>query len=239
MMLQFKSWPLQRTLVPGERPCLPSWSQPHGCNIASTLAGTCLCVQRAGMPVSCADATARPVIGVRSIQFPFWGYVIWELVLSMRQYWTCCLVYDIHLSCSSTPTLVDALWCAGIVSIDAGDYHSAAAAADGRLWTWGRGKHGALGHGDNDNRIEPTLVEGLLGTPVVAVAAGGTHTVALSQRRHVYTWGHNRVGQLGLGHRNDGVTPVVIANSESWRIVQVRTTPSLAHTVHSLTHEGS
>lgn len=68
-------------------------------------------------------------------------------------------------------------------------------------------------------------MQGLLGTPVVAVAAGGMHTVALSQRRRVYSWGHNRVGQLGLGHHDDGVIPVVVANSESWRIVQVRTAP--------------
>ena len=129
-----------------------------------------------------------------------------------------------HASClrREVPTLVETLWCAGVSAIDAGDYHSVAAAIDGRTWTWGRGKYGALGLGDSNSRSVPTLVDSLSEAPVVAVAAGGTHTLALSRRRRVYAWGQNRVGQLGLGHCDDGTVPVVVADSESWSIAQVR-----------------
>lgn len=34
----------------------------------------------------------------------------------------------------------------------------------------------------------------------ICVGFGGYHTIALSANGNVYTWGHNRVGQLGLGH---------------------------------------
>jgi Regulator of chromosome condensation (RCC1) repeat len=125
-------------------------------------------------------------------------------------------------TCRESPTLVDTLWFAGICVIDSGDYHSVAAAVDGRVWTWGRGKYGALGHGDTDNCSKPTLVASLHTTPVVGVAAGAAHTVALSRRRRVYSWGQNRAGQLGLGHCEDGTIPVVVADSESWLIAQVR-----------------
>jgi alpha-tubulin suppressor-like RCC1 family protein len=35
----------------------------------------------------------------------------------------------------------------------------------------------------------------------VSVGPGGYHTIALTIKNEVYTWGHNRVGQLG--HIND------------------------------------
>lgn len=126
------------------------------------------------------------------------------------------------MQCRDTPAHVEGLWNAGIVAIDTGDRHSVAAAADGRLWTWGHGKYGALGHGGTEDRLVPTLVDALQSTPVRAVTAGGAHTVALSHRRRVYSWGHNRAGQLGLGHTEDVHIPVVIMDSESWQICQVR-----------------
>jgi alpha-tubulin suppressor-like RCC1 family protein len=72
------------------------------------------------------------------------------------------------------------------------------------------------------------------GNPIVNVAAGSAHTVALSRRRRVYTWGHNRQGQLGLGHHDDGGIPVVVADSESWRIAQVSVTGIPAPELHML-----
>lgn len=127
-----------------------------------------------------------------------------------------------------SPKLVEDLWCAGICAIDAGDFHSIAAAVDGRVWTWGRGKYGRLGHGDSENCLGPKLVGSLSETPIVGVAAGGQHTVLLSQRRRVYTCGQNRAGQLGLGHDDECSVPVVVADSESWRITQARS-PAVAH----------
>ncbi|PNH03357.1 putative E3 ubiquitin-protein ligase [Tetrabaena socialis] len=45
------------------------------------------------------------------------------------------------------PRLVKALSGAGVVALAAGDHHSMALTAAGEVYTWGRGDHGALGHG--------------------------------------------------------------------------------------------
>jgi len=48
----------------------------------------------------------------------------------------------------------------------------------GELFTWGDGRFGKLGHGDDNHKFVPTLVEGLRGQRVVGVAGGLCHTLA-------------------------------------------------------------
>jgi alpha-tubulin suppressor-like RCC1 family protein len=127
-----------------------------------------------------------------------------------------------HRVRSDAPALVGALWCAGVVAIDAGDDHSVALAADGRVWTWGCGKDGALGHDTMDSQTTPKLVEALRCSPVVSVAAGGAHTVALSTKGRVYSWGCNCSGQLGVGNRIDASSPCVMEESHTLQIFRVR-----------------
>jgi alpha-tubulin suppressor-like RCC1 family protein len=45
--------------------------------------------------------------------------------------------------------------------------HSAAITDDGKLYTWGEGFCGQLGHGTAESKPEPTLVEGLSTVQVV------------------------------------------------------------------------
>ena len=45
-----------------------------------------------------------------------------------------------------------------VVAAAAGHSHTAAVTEDGALWTWGDGGAGMLGHGDEENRLVPTLV---------------------------------------------------------------------------------
>lgn len=79
------------------------------------------------------------------------------------------------------------LWSVGVVFVCAGESHSAALAADGRLFTWGRGKYGALGLGTFESSPSPQLVAPLLAAPIAQVAAGGNHMVALTAEGKVYT----------------------------------------------------
>ena len=53
--------------------------------------------------------------------------------------------------------------------------------SEGRVWTFGRGKYGELGHASCANEMVPRIVEGLMGVEVVQVAAGDNHTVILVQ----------------------------------------------------------
>ena len=46
-----------------------------------------------------------------------------------------------------------------VVQAAAGHGHTATVTAEGRLYTWGYGSGGALGHGNEDNQLEPREVE--------------------------------------------------------------------------------
>ncbi|XP_069471605.1 alsin isoform X2 [Ambystoma mexicanum] len=65
------------------------------------------------------------------------------------------------------------------------------------VWSWGRGKEGQLGHGDILPRLQPLCVRSLDGKEVIQLQAGGHHTLALTARSQVFSWGSNCCGQLG------------------------------------------
>ncbi|KAH0535397.1 uncharacterized protein LOC123267719 [Cotesia glomerata] len=97
-----------------------------------------------------------------------------------------------------------------IVDAVAGQYHSVALTMDGRVFTWGWGVHGQLGHGDTLQKNTPTVVSSLLGTIIRGVAAGHAHTLALSAEGQVYAFGCNIFGQLGTGSNVKSSVPAVI-----------------------------
>ena len=50
------------------------------------------------------------------------------------------------------------------------------------LYTWGRGGHGRLGHGDQNDKLVPTVVEGpLQGRRVVRVAQAAAGALGAAQ----------------------------------------------------------
>uniref|UniRef100_A0A8C2TUI8 Alsin Rho guanine nucleotide exchange factor ALS2 n=1 Tax=Coturnix japonica TaxID=93934 RepID=A0A8C2TUI8_COTJA len=65
------------------------------------------------------------------------------------------------------------------------------------VWSWGRGKDGQLGHGDVLPRLQPLCVKSLDGKEVIQLSAGGHHSLALTAKSQVYSWGSNTFGQLG------------------------------------------
>ena len=80
------------------------------------------------------------------------------------------------------------------------------------MYTWGDNDHGQLGLGDHCFgivRSVPTEVPGV--NEVVAVAAGFTHSAALSRDGTVMASGWNSSGQLGLGDTDARDTFTVVA----------------------------
>ncbi|CAM9159061.1 unnamed protein product [Choristocarpus tenellus] len=102
------------------------------------------------------------------------------------------------------PRRVESLANLQVVCVAASRYHSVAVTLGGKVFTWGHGRSGRLGHGDEGVRILPTLVEGLSHKMAVGVAAAENHTVALTSDGLLYTWGSNRFGQLGHGGSHGG-----------------------------------
>lgn len=66
-----------------------------------------------------------------------------------------------------------------------------------KLFTWGDGNKGQLGHADRETRLIPTNVGSLSNPRFCQVACGYDITVALSTSGEVYTMGSNAFGQLG------------------------------------------
>ncbi|XP_029179044.1 uncharacterized protein LOC114946614 isoform X2 [Nylanderia fulva] len=113
------------------------------------------------------------------------------------------------LQCSS-PELIISLAQEIIVDAIAGQYHSVALTADGRVFTWGWGVHGQLGHDSTEERITPSLVTALLGVVVRCISAGYAHTLALSVDGIIYAFGSNVLGQLGIGSNTKSSVPTKV-----------------------------
>ncbi|VVD02572.1 unnamed protein product [Leptidea sinapis] len=126
------------------------------------------------------------------------------------------------------PKLITALSGLMVVAIACGGAHSACLTARGRIYTWGKGRYGRLGHGDSEDQLVPKMgdyhrlghgsyehvrrpmrVTGMQGKTIVSIAtgyviirfvyAGSLHCVACTDTGEVYTWGDNDEGQLGDG----------------------------------------
>lgn len=70
---------------------------------------------------------------------------------------------------------------------------------DGQVFSWGSNSQGQLGLGKNfSSQASPQKVKSLEGIPLAQVAAGGTHSFALSLTGTSFGWGSNSVGQLAL-----------------------------------------
>lgn len=109
-----------------------------------------------------------------------------------------------------------------VVAVSAGESHAAAVTDMGRVWTWGVGARGRLGHGgEADERLPRCVVapcweeaEAETEGKMAAIYCGALHTVACSRKGAVWVWGDNRYGQLGLPLASPCVTSE--AAEEAW-----------------------
>lgn len=69
----------------------------------------------------------------------------------------------------------------------------------GVVFSFGAGSRGQLGHGIVQDKLEePTQVDAIAAVPIKAIAAGGWHSVVISEYGDLYIWGWNVNGQLGF-----------------------------------------
>eukprot|EP01018_Ginkgo_biloba_P033534 Gb_19587 [translate_table: standard] len=97
---------------------------------------------------------------------------------------------------------------AAVIEVMVG-YSSASNCASGKLFTWGDGESGRLGHGDEEKKLVPTCVPSLIDYNFRQVACGHRLTVALTTSGQVLTMGSAIYGQLG-NPQSDGNLPCLV-----------------------------
>ncbi|CAH0559020.1 unnamed protein product [Brassicogethes aeneus] len=121
------------------------------------------------------------------------------------------------------PTLIEALQNLDIIDIACGGTYSAAISLTGRLYTWGRGNYGRLGHGNSEDCTVPTLVNALSNYFVrkVACGAGDAHTLCVTADGRVWSWGDGDYGKLGRGGSDGSKVPRIIEKMQNVEIEEV------------------
>jgi len=107
------------------------------------------------------------------------------------------------------------------VSVSAVAFHSLALTAGGSVWSWGFGGFGQLGHGHEQIQMQPKKIEAFAGQHVVAVSAGGRHSLALAADGAVWSWGGGANGRLGHGDQQSQLLPKKIEALAGQRVVAV------------------
>ncbi|PPD95120.1 hypothetical protein GOBAR_DD07809 [Gossypium barbadense] len=109
-----------------------------------------------------------------------------------------------------------------VLSIACGAWHSALATSDGKLFTFGDGTFGVLGHGDRESVKYPKLVQMLSVLKTVKVACGVWHTAAIVEvigqagvnvsSRKLFTWGDGDKHRLGHGSKETYLLPNCVSS---------------------------
>lgn len=120
----------------------------------------------------------------------------------------------------------------GVVAITAGGYHSCALLNTGGVKCWGRDDQGQLGDGTLGGfEVAPVDVSGLT-SGVASVAAGNSHTCAVTTGSGMKCWGRNSAGQLGDGGLDSQPAPIDVLGLTSGVAIAV---PGGFHTCALLT----
>jgi alpha-tubulin suppressor-like RCC1 family protein len=99
-------------------------------------------------------------------------------------------------------------------TIDAGQEHVCAVAADRAAYCWGDGREGRLGTGQTVSASAPVAVAG--GMRFTDVSAGTQHTCGLTVTGQAWCWGQGRDGQLGTGDRHSSAVPVAVTGGHTF-----------------------
>ncbi|KAL8162783.1 hypothetical protein V2J09_014272 [Rumex salicifolius] len=110
-----------------------------------------------------------------------------------------------------------------VVYIACGTWHSAIVTSSGKLFTFGDGKFGALGHGNRESVSYPKEVQQLSRMKTIKVACGVWHTAAIVEvssssgpssnmsPRKLFTWGDGDKYRLGHGSKDSYLLPTCVS----------------------------
>lgn len=96
-------------------------------------------------------------------------------------------------------------------SISFGAGHCAAVTDTGLVYTWGQGRYGQLGHGDETDKIVPQPVRGIK-CKVKTVSSSFYHNAAITVNGHLFTWGDGKEGKLGHNDNAGRLLPCLVSS---------------------------
>ncbi|XP_068665315.1 PH, RCC1 and FYVE domains-containing protein 1-like [Aristolochia californica] len=109
-----------------------------------------------------------------------------------------------------------------VLSVSCGTWHSALATSNGKLFTFGDGTFGALGHGDCKSVAYPREVVCVSELKTIKVACGVYHTAAIIEvtvqagvhmlSRKLFTWGDGDKYRLGHGDKEPRLVPTCVSS---------------------------
>ncbi len=108
-----------------------------------------------------------------------------------------------------------------IVAIAAGNSHSLALKSDGTILSWGNDYSGQIGNDALFSGEFPTPIVVIDASNIIAIAAGGTHSLALKSDGTMLSWGSDGEGQLGDSAENAAKASPVAVSAEASNIVAI------------------
>lgn len=125
---------------------------------------------------------------------------------------------DIH-----APDLIESLTSADVRDVDCGEDHTAVVTAGGDVACFGNGDDHRLGSGGSEGTSVPRFLFWVAqGTHrIKAVAAGGAHTLLLTEAKNLLGLGCNADGQLGIGTKRDALKPTRVTGLTSMRVCAI------------------
>ena len=94
------------------------------------------------------------------------------------------------------------------IDIFCGANSTYALTSSGDVYSWGKGRHGILGHGNEEDYQFPQKIKGV--SSIVKLDTGGMHVVAWNENGDVFSWGYGRHGKLGTSSDDDVLSPTKI-----------------------------
>ncbi|XP_026277054.2 E3 ubiquitin-protein ligase HERC2 [Frankliniella occidentalis] len=123
------------------------------------------------------------------------------------------------------------------VAVHSGGKHAMALTQDGKVFSWGQGEDGELGHGTRATLDRPRLIEAFRSKRIRDIACGSAHSAAITSGGELYTWGLGQYGRLGHGDNATQLKPRAVKALLGRHVVQVACGSRDAQTL-ALTSDG-
>ncbi|XP_046649230.1 secretion-regulating guanine nucleotide exchange factor-like [Daphnia pulicaria] len=119
----------------------------------------------------------------------------------------------------------------GVVKASCGQRHIVALTTKNKLLAWGGNNHGQCGQSSTTTKHikEPLSIEwDESNGRIENVVSGWTHSLVLTDRQHVYSWGRNTYGQLGRASYDNSFLPKRIPELEGITLIAAGSEHSMA-----------